>query len=138
MLVRPAYLSHHISFGLRYRIGQLRISSHPLAVEILRRDGTERHLRVCRYCHLDEVEDEAHFLFRCPIYYEIRGRFHCLYRDGPHTLQSFLSYPDSRCVGLLLREMMLLRSWMPMDIPPLYAIDPEPDESEDEIDIPVP
>ena len=71
------------------------------------------------------MEDETHFLLRCPVYYEIRGRFHCLYRDGPHTLRSFMAYPDPRCLGLLIREMMLLRSSMPIAATTLCAWEPE-------------
>ena len=108
-------------------------------------------MRRCPVCHLGEIEDESHFLLRCPAYYEIRGHFHCLYRDGPHTLRTFFDYPDSRCLALLIREMLIQRDILirdaPLDIPPLQAVDPEDfprrrqthDEgSDDEIDIPIP
>lgn len=37
---------------------------------------------ICQQCHLQETETEALFVFRCPIYYEIRGRFFCLFRES--------------------------------------------------------
>ena len=75
-----------------------------------------------------------HFLLKCPIYYEIRDRYHCLYRDGPHTVRSFMAYRDPCYLDLLLREMMLLRSSMPIATPPLCALDPEAHISEDEFE----
>ena len=59
-------------------------------------------------CTLGEVENEAHFLFRCPIYYEIRGRFFCLFREC-FSLHEFFSYYDQRCLALYLREATMLR-----------------------------
>ena len=114
------------------------LSSHCLAVEMLRRDDIPRHQRLCQFCDLGEVEDETHFLLRCPVYYEIRGRYHCLYRDGPHTLRSFMAYPDPRCLGLLLREMMLLRSSMPIAPTPLCTLQPcslVSGDSSDDVDL---
>ncbi|KAJ7296952.1 hypothetical protein O6H91_Y088500 [Diphasiastrum complanatum] len=95
----PLYLSQTLSYGLQYRIGQLRVSSHQLAIEMGRYTDTPRPQRICQLCSMQEVEDESHFIFRCPIYYEIRGRYYCLYRDTPLSLGSFLAYPDTRCVG---------------------------------------
>ena len=59
------------------------------------------------FCTLGEVENEAHFLFRCPIYYEIRGRFFCLFREC-FSLYDFFSYYDQRCLALYLREATML------------------------------
>ena len=57
--------SKHIS-----TIARFRMSSHTLAIE------TGKHAkpkiategRKCRYCNLDDVEDEKHFLLKCPLY----------------------------------------------------------------------
>lgn len=147
--VLPLYLSQPMSHALRYRQGQLRISSHPLAIETGRSCDIPRHHRLCRLCSLQEVEDEYHFLLRCPVYYEIRGRYHCLFRDGPHTLRTFLAYPDARCLGLLLREMFSLRTSL---LPPsddmgldhkqllltrFFQTRAREEDSDDDIDIPV-
>ena len=99
-----------------------------MTVETGRYQRLPRELRTCPVCHLGELEDEFHFLLRCPAYYEIRGRYHCLYRDGPHTLRTFFAYPDSRCLALLIREMFTHRDSLlrdtPLEVLPLQAVDP--------------
>ena len=54
------------------------------------------------------MENEMHFIFRCPIYYKIRGRLHCLLR-GPQTLADFFQYPDQRCLALYIQEALRFR-----------------------------
>jgi hypothetical protein len=82
------------------------VGSHRLRVETDHQ--TIRAERICQLCHLHEVETEEHFIFRCPIYYEIRGRFHCLFR-GIQTLSSFFRYSDQRCLSLYMQEALRLR-----------------------------
>ena len=45
-----------------------------LAIETGRHDKPKiaKEERKCRYCNLDEVEDEKHFLLKCPLYNEER------------------------------------------------------------------
>ena len=126
--VLPGYLTQLLSYALRYLMGQLRISSHTLAIETGRYQRIPREMRRCLVCHLGEIEDEFHFFLRCPAYYEIWGRYRCLYRDGPHTLRTFFAYLDSRCLALLIREMFSERDTLiqntPLDVLPLQAVDP--------------
>jgi hypothetical protein len=49
------------------------------------------------------------FIFRCTLYYEIKGRFHCLFRES-QTLTSFLRYPDHRCLSLYIQEALKFRA----------------------------
>lgn len=65
-------------------------------------------LRVCRLFYL-EIEFEDHFIFGCSIYYEIKGRYHCLFRDSHGSLSTFFHYPNQHCLSLYLRETFLLR-----------------------------
>ena len=55
------------------------------------------------------METEMHFIFKCPIYYEIRGQFHCLFK-GSRTLVEFFRYPDQRCLALYLQEALRFRA----------------------------
>ena len=54
---------------------------------------------------MQEIESEEHFAFRCPIYYAIRGRYHCLFRDGFGPLPHILQFPDQRCLAAFLHEI---------------------------------
>ena len=55
-------------------VARLRMSAHRLAIE------TGRHVkpkigkeeRICKNCALEEVEDESHFLLKCPLYCQQR------------------------------------------------------------------
>jgi hypothetical protein len=82
-IVRPQYTFRHWVHALRIPLGQFRVGSHRLRVETDHQ--IDRPDRICQLCQLQEVETEEHFIFRCPIYYEIRGQFHCLFR-GTQTL----------------------------------------------------
>ena len=50
-----------------------------------------------------------HHICCCPVYYEIRGRFHCLFREGFGPLAMVMNYTDQRCLGLLLLEIRRFR-----------------------------
>ena len=49
-----------------------------------------------------EPETELHYICHCTVYYEIRGRFHCLFREGFGPLSRVMSYEDQ---GLYLLEL---------------------------------
>lgn len=79
-------------------LGQFRVGSHQLRVEA-------EHLipwegRLCQICHRHETKTEEHFIFICPHYYEIRGRFHCLFRESRNSLATFFRCPDQPGVVL--------------------------------------
>ena len=62
-------------------LAQLRLSSHPLRIEIARhgQQRIERTERKCQICNSDDLEDEYHFVFSCPIYDELRRKYIPLY-----------------------------------------------------------
>lgn len=101
---RPRYMDSYMSHAMRVTIGQLRASSHTLEIEAGRAARVPREQRLCRLCHT-EVESEEHYVCRCPVYYEIRGRYHCLFRDGFGPLRSVMDYQDQRCLGYFLMEL---------------------------------
>ena len=45
-------------------------------------------------------------VFRYPIDYEIRGRFHRLYEDSRDSVTTFFLYPNQRCLTLFMREAL--------------------------------
>ena len=55
-------------------IAKFRMSSHTLAIETGRhaKPKMAKEERKCRYCNLDDVEDEEHFILQCPLYNEER------------------------------------------------------------------
>lgn len=101
---RPGYMDVFMSHAMRIAIGQLRVSSHTLEIEAGRAVRVAREDRICRLCSR-EVESEEHYVCRCPVYYEIRGRYHCLFREGFGPISRITDFPDQRCLGLFLMEL---------------------------------
>jgi hypothetical protein len=106
-IVRPQYTLRHWIHALRIPLDQFRVGSHGLFIETDHQ--IDRSDKICQLCHLHEVKTEEHFLFRCPIYYDIKGRFHCLFR-GIQTLSGFFRYSDQRCLTLYMQEDLSLRA----------------------------
>jgi hypothetical protein len=50
---------------LRKKLTRFRLSSHNLAIETGRYDGTPKDLRICTNCNIGVVESEYHFLLVC-------------------------------------------------------------------------
>jgi hypothetical protein len=60
------YLTILKNFTQRKTLTRFRISAHKLRIESGRYLGMSRTSRICLNCTLNEVEDEIHFLFKCP------------------------------------------------------------------------
>eukprot|EP00250_Pteridium_aquilinum_P020711 c24912_g6_i1 orf=726-1430(+) len=65
--------------------------------------GVPREARLCRLCHT-EVESMEHYVCRCSMFHEIRGRYHCFFRGGFGPLSREIDYQDQRCLSLFLME----------------------------------
>ena len=68
------YLLHLSNFKHISDLVRFRMSSHTLARETGRHAKPKivKEERKCRYCNLEVVEDEEHFLLKCPLYSEER------------------------------------------------------------------
>ena len=69
------YLSKSISEIHRKSITRFRLSSHNLNIESGRYKNELRSNRICTLCNLRDVEDEFHFILKCPKYQEIRNSY---------------------------------------------------------------
>ena len=72
---RETYLSKVIISKHRRAMSKLRLGAHSLEIERGRYEEADRADRLCKHCQafgLQEVEDEAHFLLKCPQYKELR------------------------------------------------------------------
>ena len=53
----------------------MRCSSHKLIIEKGRYVNLERNQRVCSICNLNDIEDEFHFILRCPAYNDLKKKY---------------------------------------------------------------
>ena len=68
------YLMDIKNVDIRRQITKFRLSNHQLKIETGRHDQTPAEMRFCPLCE-DAVENELHFLFKCPTYNPIRCQF---------------------------------------------------------------
>ena len=68
-----SYLKQGIPAKYKKYISKFRLSAHSLKVETGRYDATARENRLCTMCNLEDIEDEYHFILKCPYYTDIRN-----------------------------------------------------------------
>ena len=68
-----AHLNSNLLKFERSLISQLRLGILPLRIETGRFIGLEVQERLCEVCDNNQVEDEAHFLFDCETYNDLRN-----------------------------------------------------------------
>ena len=62
------------NFKNRKTITNIRMSAHKLKIETGRYEKIDRKERICTYCNLGAIEDEEHFLLKCPAYSTFRDK----------------------------------------------------------------
>ena len=77
----------------RHSYCSLKIGSLDLEIQRGRYNNVPRDQRLCKLCH-NEVEDEYHFLLKCPLYDELRAKY----------------IPSKYCVNPNLHKFVLLMS----------------------------
>ena len=70
-----SYLQKPIEYFYIKQITRMRLCSHNLNIERGRYSNIERHNRICTFCNLNEIEDEYHFILKCPLYNDIRSKY---------------------------------------------------------------
>ena len=97
----------YIKRDCQREIGQIHTSSHGLQMlqlETGRYTSTPPEERICQLCEL-EPETKEHYICRCLVYDEIRGRYLCLVREDFGPVARVMNYEDQRCLGLFLEEL---------------------------------
>lgn len=91
-------------FHLRKAICKLRISAHTLSIETGRYSKGKKLLReerICKFCNMNAMEDEIHFLTKCPLYSRERDDlFNMIFSVN----NNFVSLGDSEKANWLLMQ----------------------------------
>ena len=69
------YLRKPIENKYKKSISRIRMSSHKLNIESGRYNNIARVNRVCTLCNHRDVEDEFHFILKCPFYADLRTKY---------------------------------------------------------------
>jgi hypothetical protein len=69
------YLTKSLPLMYIRLITKFRLSAHKLSIESGRYSNTPRHNRLCNICGSVDVEDEFHFILKCPAYISQRKSF---------------------------------------------------------------
>jgi hypothetical protein len=79
----PRYILHTVGINTTQlsQLMKFRLGIHHLHIETGRRTRpkTPRNERLCSRCTWNVIEDEYHFIFQCPAYQHIRGRYESLF-----------------------------------------------------------
>ena len=101
-------------------LSRFRCSCHDLRIE---RDRylpaavkPARQHRTCLVCASDEVEDEHHFIFTCPLYHSLRFDYADLFSTDCHTVACFLSKNQDRVAKYIYTCTDLRRSATQMSL----------------------
>ena len=72
---QSSYIKTIENVKLRNVIAKLRLSSHNLNIEVGRHHKIPRGERKCSFCNLNDIEDEFHFVLKCPVYADLRRQY---------------------------------------------------------------
>ncbi len=67
------YISNIEDRYARKYLASLRLSCHPLRIEVGRYTRLPRNDRLCQHCNLNVIEDEEHFMTTCTLYTQTRN-----------------------------------------------------------------
>ena len=109
------YLCKPIPMHIKKYISKIRLSSHNLHVESGRTNNTPRSERKCLFCNV-EIEDEFHFILKCPVYVDLRKKHIKKYyweRPSVFKLTQLISSNNVKelcALGKYIRDAFQLRS----------------------------
>ena len=107
------YLKYNLKKSDRSWITKIRISAHPLAIETGRysRPKIPASNRTCKFC-TNTVEDEVHFILKCPKYKHLREKIK-IFKDNDVDTEKLLNpstEANAREICIYLREAFKIRS----------------------------
>ena len=69
------YLTKPIDKKFKRLLTKFRLSNHSLNIEIGRHRNVIKYNRLCTCCNFQDIEDEFHFILKCPLYNDLRKKF---------------------------------------------------------------
>ena len=107
------------SFRERQIISKFMCSNHTLRIETGRHDNTPREERLCQLCNIEEIEDEDHFIRKCPTYEQIRQEAAINFSNYNNT-EAIFHLEEPLKIAEFLRKAYTLRDQL--TAPDVYRI----------------
>ena len=87
-------------------LNKFRLSNHRLQIETGRHTVPKipENLRICPFCHLNEVEHELHFLFNCSLYDSLWSNF---YRNITNRYPLFNNFNNEKPSSYLTKSILI-------------------------------
>ena len=104
------YLAFPINLKERRLLTKIRISAHNLEIERGRysRPIISREDRFCKYCK-NAVEDEKHFVLKCPLYNNIRTKYNYLFEDVSNDDTFLCSFMNPQALTIMNKTCKFLK-----------------------------
>ena len=92
-------------------LNKFRLGNHRLQIETGKHTvpKTPENLRICPFCHLNEVEQELHLLFNCNLYDSLRSNF---YRNIVNRYLLFNNFDNNHLRFSYLQTYSCLHTFM--------------------------
>lgn len=92
-----------LPYDLRNYFIRLRVSSHSLRIQSGRYNRIPRNERICVFCNTNDIDDEFHFLFKCPCFNDLRTTFIPRYFLFRQSMFKFLQLLQSQNKTILIK-----------------------------------
>lgn len=109
LIIHLQFTQRHWPHGLKFPLNKLKICSHRRQIE----SGHciivfHERIGYVSYALCKSWSMGKNFIFKCPMYYEICGRYHFLFRDTGESLSSFCCFDES-CLDIFMHEVVTQR-----------------------------
>ena len=103
---QSSYLSVIENTKYRNILAKLRLSSHKLNIETGRHNKIARNDRKCTMCNINDIEDEFHFVLKCPVYADLRRQYIPRYYYTHTSLMKYILLMQSNN-KILIRKLAM-------------------------------
>ena len=84
------YLNKLLNKKYSNAIAKLKLSPHPLLIETERYCVISQENRTCNYYDIDDIEDDIHFVRKCPKYTFLRNTYIPKHCSRNHNMHKFI------------------------------------------------
>ena len=104
------YIFYNIPIKFRKALSKLKCSGHCLNVGVGRHNSIEYLERICYLCDKQELEDDFHFVIKCPVDKNLRDVYLPAVDSDRSTVHSFYSLVKCNGDEIIIKSLDPLRA----------------------------